>query len=114
MARIDIEREIQEGPYGEQWEELEQALREEGFEIGLVRQEERRYRDGISWEDIDAIIRVGKEIATDTLLLAKLVEPVRRDLKGRVRIGPGEGEVRIVRIVGPRGETLREVEVPEE
>ena len=106
VARIDIEREIQEGPHREQWDELERALREEGFEIGLVRQEERRYGDGISWEDIDAILRVGKEIATDTILLANVVELLRRFLKGRVRIGPREGQVRIVRILGPTGELV--------
>jgi hypothetical protein len=114
VARIEIEREIQEGPYVEQWDELERALQEGGFEIGFVRQQERRYDGGLSWEDIDAVIRVGKEIADDTILVAKLIELIRRYLKGRVRIGPREDEVRVVRILGPRGETLSQVEVPEE
>jgi hypothetical protein len=113
VARIDIEREIQERPYGPQWDDLERALQDEGFEIGLVRQEERRYSGG-SWEDVDAIIRVGKEIASDALLVAKLVELLQRFLRGRVKIGPRKGDVRIVQIVGPRGEILREVEVPDE
>jgi hypothetical protein len=70
--------------------------------------------DESSWEAIDAILRVGKEIASDALLLSKLVELIGRHLKGRVRIGPRRDQVRIVKILGPNGETLSEVEVPDD
>ena len=113
VERITIRRAVQEGPYQEQWAELERAVGDAGWEVGVVVQEERRM-DESSWEAIDAILRVGKEIASDALLLSKLVELIGRHLKGRVRIGPRRDQVRIVKILGPNGETLSEVEVPDD
>jgi hypothetical protein len=114
VRTVAIKREITERIYGEQWDEVVADLEREGFHVQRIEQVERRYESGVDVSTIDAVLRVGKEIAADVVLLGSVVELLRRALRGRVKVGPRRGQKRRVDIVGPDGETLREVEVPDD
>ena len=104
-------------PYSEQYVALRRELEEKGFEVHLVQPtaiEERGadlyYNLPLLLATPDLVVHVATHLADhaldilETALLARLI--------GKIKIGPKQGMSRKAVILGPRGEVLREVQLP--
>jgi hypothetical protein len=116
MDRIVLEPASWEQPYQRQYEELVRDLRERGFEVELIVPETYEER-GTQVYDLtlflvtpDLVVHVATHLADHALDI--LEGALIYHLIGKVKIGPKRGMRRRAPILGPRGEVLREVELP--
>src|SRR5438876_9931003 len=111
MPTVTLEPRFYElGPFGAQYEALLQDLEGQGILVAIEREVEERGAGEIPHTAWDLAVHLGDDATT--ALLGAIIAALLARLRGKAWLGPNRGKARRVEIYGPRGELLREVELP--
>jgi hypothetical protein len=113
VARIVLEpRWYEIGPFQEQYEALERELKGAGHDVRVDREVEQRSAGSTARTAYDLAVHVIDTV--DEEIIEAIVLGLLARLRGKAILGGNRGGRRRVWLLGPRGEKLREVELPED
>jgi hypothetical protein len=117
MDRVTIDPASWERPYRDQYQALRRELEARGFRVRInepapieERGAETVYNLALLLATPEVAIRVAEHLSDHALNILEGV--LIGYLIGKVKVGPKRGMPRRAKILGPKGELLREVELP--